>query len=228
MNNRLQRALNSNKTFTGRKPHSEPLLMKQSLSLLGVSILITASPLATPAGTTFLWSVSTPGANNWNVNGNWNPATGNPSVGDTVIFGITGTNSADPITPNNIVSVNTTIATLTFSNNVANSWHVTKIPAATTLTVTGNLTVGGGAVDGLKTAAAIVDAGTLVVGGNVTIGNNGTSVIDNGTVLDLSGLNNFVSGSGTASFTIGTGARSVGDLKLAAVSNSITAATVAW
>src|SRR5215468_10328416 len=100
--------------------------MKTSLRLL----LIVAS-LALPqlghAATTFAWNVASPGANNWNVNANWSPNTGNPAAADTATFGLAGT-AANATTINNVVSVTTTITSLTYTNFTAGLWHNTQIP----------------------------------------------------------------------------------------------------
>jgi hypothetical protein len=72
------------------------------------------------AATTFLWNVPSPSANNWNVNANWNPSTGNPGAADTAIFGTNGL-SPDQFTANNVVSVNTTVNTLQYTNGSTGS-----------------------------------------------------------------------------------------------------------
>src|SRR6188472_2467844 len=91
--------------------------------LLPAVTLLTASNC--PA-LTYVWNVGTPGENNWNVDGNWN-ISGTPGAADTAVFGITGT-SSDLFTVNNVVSVNTTITALSYTNSTAGSWHVTRIP----------------------------------------------------------------------------------------------------
>ena len=193
-------------------------------NLIGAWLLIAAA-LPASAATTFVWNVSTPGANNWNVNANWLPGTGNPAAGDTALFGVTGTSGAANAV-NNVVSVNTTIATLTFTNSSSGAWHVSQIPSGVTLNVTGTTTVsGGGSVNGLVTLAAMVDAGTLALNGNLTIGNNGSSSIDSGTTLDLSGLSNFVYNAASGTIAMGTGARSAAAFLLAGVSNNVTVGT---
>src|SRR4051812_38227929 len=74
-----------------------------------------ASAQISHAATTFLWSASPPTANNWNVNQNWTPNTGNPAPGDTAIFGNTGP-STSPTSVNNVVSVSASVNTLQFTN----------------------------------------------------------------------------------------------------------------
>lgn len=194
-----------------------------TLAALVSSLLLTN---LTPArAAVYLWNAAAPGANNWNDTANWLPATGNPGAADTAIFGATGTGS-DAFTINNVVSINTTVTALNFTNTTAATWHVTQIPAGMTLTVT-NLTVGfGAAANGLVTSAAVLDAGTLQVNGNLTIGNNGSSSADTGTILDLSGLSNFVYTAASGTIALSTGNRSAANMKLAAISNNITAGTM--
>ncbi len=199
--------------------------MKQLLSVLTLCAFAFIYPLAGSAATTFLWNVVSPGANNWNVNANWTPSTGNPGATDTAIFGTTGTSGASTVV-NNVVTVNTTVAALTFTNNTGGAWHVTQIPSGVTLTVT-NFTAGGLVVDGITTSAAMVDGGTLLVTGNFTNANTGTAASSSSSTLDLSGLSNFVYSASAGTFNLGAnGSRSIGNLTSAAASNSITAATI--
>jgi len=205
------------------KTNSHPSHPLAHLLLIAALTLASAAP-AVRAATTYLWNVATPGANNWNVNANWSPATGNPGATDTAVFGAIGT-SAGATTVNSVVSVNITNAALSYTNITSGQWHVTDIPAGITLTVT-NLTVGfGTAINSLVTSAAMVDAGTLRVNGNLTVGNNGSSSADTGTILDLSGLTNFIYNASAGTITLATGARSGANMKLAAGSNNITAGT---
>src|ERR1051325_2363487 len=109
------------------------------------SLLFTLATLAfsANAATTFLWNVASPGANNWNVNANWTPATGNPGSADTAVFGATGT-AANATTVNNVVSVSTTVTALEYTNTTAGTWHVTQIADGVTLSTSGNVIVGTG------------------------------------------------------------------------------------
>src|SRR5207249_8284981 len=126
----------------------------------------------------------------------------------------------DNVTVNNIVNSSTTVASLTYSNNTSGQWHVTQIPAGVTLSV-GNFTVGGLTTDAQTTAAAMVDGGTLLVTGNFTNANNGSSASSSSSTLDLSGLSNFVVNASSGTFNLGAnGSRSLGNLTLAAASNS--------
>ena len=199
------------------------------------SLLVTAavalwlgSALSAPAAAYF-WNVTTPAANSWNVDGNWDvanfPGFGG-SITDVATFGATGT-SANSTTINNVVSANTTIATLNFTNTTSGAWHVTQIPSGSTLTVSGVTTVGfGTAANILVTSVAMTGGGTLALNGNLTIGNNGSSSADQGTVLDLSGLTNFIYNASGGNITLSTGNRSGADMKLAGGSNYITAANL--
>lgn len=178
-------------------------------------------------GATFVWDNPTPGANNWNVNANWNPATGNPGAADTALFGDLGT-GFDQFTANNVVSVNTTVAALSYTNSVAGTWHVTEIPTGVTLTSSGNVVIGGGTANNLNTSVAMVGGGTfLATGTSFNIGNGGPANPLTPGTLDLSGLSNFVYNASGGTLGIATvGSRGMGTLTLAAISNSITANTI--
>lgn len=196
-----------------KTPHHVPSL------LVALALSLGAPPAESSS---FLWNVASPGANNWNVNANWLPATGNPGAADTAIFGATGT-SPDAVTINNVVSVNTTVAALTYTNTTAANWHVTQIPSGITLTVSGATTLGGVYnVNSLANLVSMVDAGTLALNGNLTAGVNGNSSVDTSTV-DFSGLSNFVYSTISGNITLGAGARSTVNFHFAAVSNSVTA-----
>ena len=181
--------------------------------------------LQTATAATYLWDVASPGANNWDVNANWLPNTGNPGAADTAIFGLTGT-SPDAFTVNNVVSVNTTVAALSYTNNGAGLWHVTQIPAGVTLTVSGATVMGGWSSAGAvtPTSVALYDAGTLSLNGNLSMGNSGSA--NTISTVDFSGLSNFVCNAASGTVWAGIGNRSLVAWKLATVSNSITAATL--
>src|SRR2546421_7360802 len=113
---------------------------KHTLSkLIVLTTILAINQFASAA--TFLWNVVSPGANNWNVNANWNPSTGNPGSADTAVFGTTGT-GATATTINNVVSVNTAITALEYTNTTSGAWHVTQIADGVTLTTSGNVIVG--------------------------------------------------------------------------------------
>ncbi len=182
--------------------------------------------------TTYLWNVASPGANNWNVNGDWLPGTGYPGSAapgesaDTAVFGATGTSSAST-SVNNVVSASTTISTLNYTNSTSGNWHVTDIPSGVTLNVT-NVTVGGivVATGSPVTQVALTDAGTLAVYGSLAIGNNDTATAGASATFDLSGLGNFVFNNPAGTLALSTGTRSAGNLNLAGTSNYIVAATI--
>jgi len=200
------------------------LRLKRSTSLiLGAACLLAIQSEAA----VFLWNVSSPGANNWNVNANWSPATGNPGSADTAIFGSIGTSPAAN-TINSVVSANTTVNTLQFTNTTSGQLHVVQIPTGVTLTVANNYTVGGmSTVDGLRTSAFMTGGGTLVVNApTFIIGNQGSTQASLGT-NDLSALSNFVYSASSATMLIGWNqGRSAGMMVLAAASNNVTAGTI--
>src|SRR5262249_29202193 len=147
---------------------SRPLLT------IATAALVLGSALSAPAAA-FVWNVSTPGANNWNVNGNWNVANF-PGSADTAVFSATGI-APNATTINNVVSADTTVTSLLYTNVVSGQWHVTQIPSGVTLTVT-NLTVGFLTNDGLVTSVAMTDAGTLrVFGTSMNVGDCGSSAV---------------------------------------------------
>ena len=169
------------------------------------------------------------GGDDWSTAGNWD--SGSPGLADTAIFG-----EADAVvnatTVNNIVDATSTIAALSYSNKTAANFQVTQIPAATTLTVSGLLTVGGqttGATGAntLVTKASITGDGSLVVDGTpMNVGNGDATTAQQGTILDLSGLANFTYNNSAGTIAMGLGNRSGASIKLAAATNSITAATI--
>src|SRR6185312_7569282 len=137
-------------------------LLFRSLSVSAAIGFLLSSTVPSQAAS-YVWNVASPGANSWNANGNWDvanfPGFGG-SLTDVATFGATGT-SANATTVNNVVSVNTTIATLNFTNTTAGTWHVTQIPAGVTLTISGATTVGFGAanVNSMVTSAAMIGGG---------------------------------------------------------------------
>jgi hypothetical protein len=62
-------------------------------NLLVIVALTLAGAAQSSRAATYLWNVATPGANYWNVNADWTPATGNPGPGDTAVFGAIGTSA---------------------------------------------------------------------------------------------------------------------------------------
>jgi autotransporter-associated beta strand protein len=191
------------------------------------SLLILIALLAThlAGAAPFVWNVASPAANNWNVDANWLPGAGNPGVADTAIFAATGT-SGNATTVNNVVSVNTAVASLVYSNIISGQWHVTSIPAGVTLTVTNGVTIGGQTSDSIVTAVAMTDGGILIVsGGNYVVGNSGTNAFQNST-NDISGLSAFIYSNSAGSVSFGAANRSGASVNLASSSNRIIAATM--
>ena len=199
--------------------------LTRTLRLLAA--LATATALTQSAGAAgYLWNVATPGENNWNVNANWLPATGNPGASDTALFGTNGV-SADQFTVNNVVSANTTVAALTFTNlGASGMWNVTRIPAGVTLMVNGPTVMGGFTSTSAlaPTTVAFLDAGTLSLNGTLTVGNAGSGFTTS--TADFSGLSNLVVNAGAGTIAIGNGNRSAVHWKLAGISNYITAAAL--
>jgi hypothetical protein len=199
------------------------LLSSLRASLLTIATIVGITSLVQPVrAATYIWNVASPGANNWNVNANWNPNTGNPGSADAAKFGSVGTN-VNSTSIDNVVSANTTITSLQYSNLFG--WHVTQIPATVTLTVTGGATFGGFTNETSSTAVAMSDAGTLLVsGGNFIVGNQGNSAVQSITA-DFSGLSNLVYNASAGSFNLCNSNRSQGTMTLAAASNNLTCAT---
>jgi hypothetical protein len=96
--------------------------MKTTLLRLRTLMLLSMfSAMAHLAGAaTYVWNVASPAANNWNVPANWSPGTSasGPASTDTAVFNATGTSSS-ATTVNNVVSVNTTITSLSYTNIVS-------------------------------------------------------------------------------------------------------------
>ena len=199
-----------------------------SLTLAASALLLGCTYSTQAAG--FVWNVANPAANPWNVAGNWNP-NGVAGVADTNIFGVVGT-SPTVGTINNVVSANTTVSALLYTNTAAanTAFHVTQIPAGVTLTVATNLSVSApGVADAVATYAAMTDAGTLLVTGNtLNVQDNSNTVATALATLDLSALGNFVyaASNGTINVAGGTATRVGGVLLLAGGSNNITAGTI--
>lgn len=189
------------------------------------------------AGTT-LWSGAAAPDQNWSTAGNWTSAGGStpPAAGDSVVFGPTGT-SATSSSVNSIVDLGFTssLGSLDFTNNGAAAFHVPQIPVGQTLTVSGTVTNGGILADGALTQTFMTGGGTFLVTGTLfQVGNFGVSASAASATLDMSGLSYFVYNASAGTFNVGEGAAVTGGtanrpgaiLKLAGVSNNITAATI--
>jgi fibronectin-binding autotransporter adhesin len=195
--------------------------------LLRISAAISPIFLTTPAAlaaSTALW-IGNPGVTattNWSDIANWSVA---PLQNDAK-FGGTGS-AGDINTVTSFVDANQAPFSLQYSNN-SPQFHNTFIPAGVTLGVgNGALTIGGLVADNYQTQVKITGGGTLLVTNGLTIGNNtaGSSGNDQHTLLDLSGLTNFVYNAPASTITMGSGNRSSADFTLAANSNYVTAAT---
>jgi autotransporter-associated beta strand protein len=203
-------------------------LLKPTLTIATtVAALILTAQLA--GATSYLWNVTPAGSNPWNTAGNWTPSGGPPGSADAAIFGQTGTSSS-ALTVNNVVSISTTVSILTYTNVGSSAYNVTQIPTGVTLTVSGSFTNGGllGASSSISTLANMTGPGTfLVTGNNFRVGNNTSSGGTGSATLDLSTLSNFVYSANSGTFNLGNeGSRGVGNMNLAAASNSITAGTM--
>ena len=198
-----------------------------------VRILAAISPVflataAVQAASTALW-VGNPGVTattNWSDSANWSGASG--ALANNVIFNGTGAAGAAGIFTS-AVDANQHPATLVFTNASQSGslqFHTVFIPSGVGLTNDGALTIGGQAVNGYVTVVGMAGGGTFVQLASATIGNNGSSSLDSGTTLDLSGLSNFVFNSASGSLTLGSGARSTAVMLLAGSSNYITAANL--
>lgn len=192
----------------------------------GTSILLTltAGPTGQRSSVTWAGIDNTTATTNWSDRLNWQ-LPGAPGALDNVIFDSGNTTVPDNVTVNNYLDNNFTVATLVYNQTASGQWHVTQIPGGTTLTVNGATTIGGLTGDGFKTSVAMVDAGTLVLNNNLTIGNIGAGGADSGTILDLSGLSNFVFNASSGTLALGAGNRSMANLNLAGGSNNITVGT---
>jgi hypothetical protein len=198
----------------------------QSADQTSVQLTLTTGPVGIRSSVTWVGVDNQTATTNWSDRLNW-ALPGAPGAGDNVIFGDGSSTVSSEATVNNFVNSTFTIGTLAYNQITSGAWHVTQIPAGSTLTVTGAMVVGGAtSTDGAKTAVGMMDAGTLVLKNSLTIGNNGNTAADSGTILDLSGLSNFVFNASSGSITLGNGARSGANLNLAGVSNNITASTI--
>src|SRR5436305_5605825 len=190
-------------------------VMKKILSESLVRVLAAISPiiLATSAATaasTALW-IGNPGVTattNWSDSANWSGAAG--ALANDVKFGGTGSAGAPGIVTS-AVDASQHPATLAFTN-ASSQFHTVFIPSGVGLTNEGALTVGGQAVNGYVTVVGMAGGGTFVQLGSATIGNNGSSSLDSGTTLDLSGLSNFVFNSASGSLTLGSGVWSTANM----------------
>lgn len=195
------------------------------LALVGAGCALAQLASAAP----YYWNGASGVDFSWATGANWTPA-GPPLATDTALFGADAT-VGDNLTVNNTIGGSRTIASLTYSNAVNGTWHVTEVPVGQTLTVSGNLVVGGGTGNGAPTLislSAMTGGGNLVVNGtSLTVGNTGTSGgLNGGSTLDLTGLTDFIYNAASGVIGIGSVNRSTATLNLASGSNYITAATI--
>ena len=195
----------------------------------GTTILLTltAGPVGTRPSVTWIGTNNVSATTNWSDRLNWQ-LPGAPVTADNVFFD-NSTTVGNATTINNVVDANFTVAGLSYINTNG-QFQVTQIPAGVTLTVNSNFTVGGLVADGAVSHVAFTDGGMLVV--NATnpnlVGNSGVTAAGGNASLDLSGLSYFIYNASSSTFGVGNiGGRGIGMLNLAAVSNNITAGTVA-
>ncbi|HWC59509.1 MAG TPA: autotransporter-associated beta strand repeat-containing protein, partial [Verrucomicrobiae bacterium] len=205
-----------------KAPTVKIITVSKLRSLLTLAVIAASARFASAAVEVWNGANFTTATTNWSDTANWLPV-GTPGAADTAVFGVNGTVS-DALTVNNVVDANTTVGTLRYTNSTSGQWHVTAIPAGVTLTAS-NVTIGGISADNIITSVALTGGGTLLAyGSTFNVGNSGTSGSASTATADFSGLSNFVYAVPTGTFNLGNnGARSIGNMTLAAVSNSITA-----
>jgi fibronectin-binding autotransporter adhesin len=229
-----------------KNPYLTPAPAVAATSLLGtrnsgiagiVAAVLAITQFAGAAGTT-VWSGAASPDQNWSTAGNWTAVTGSapPAATDNVVFGLPGT-SASSGTVNSIVDAGFggTIGSLAFTNNGATAFQVPQIPVGVTLTVSGAVTNGGISADATTNSVFMSGGGTfLVTGTPFEVAGFGATASTAMSVLDMSGLSCFVYNNSAGNFQIGEGATLSGatanrpgaTLKLAGVSNNITAGTL--
>ena len=197
----------------------------------GTAILLTLTngPVGIRPSVTWAAIVNTSTDTNWSSRVNWQ-LPGAPVAADNVYFDGTTTVGANS-TVNNVVDTSFTINSLTYNQNGASAFHVTQISDGQTLTVSGPVTVGNlPSADGTVTSTYMTGGGTFVANGTpFTVVNLGVNTGNSLATLDLSALSNFVYGnsSGTVNIANATsGNRFGGLLRLAGVSNNVTAGTI--
>ena len=190
-----------------------------------VLLTLTSGPTGIRLSVTWNATNSVSANTNWSDRLNWQ-LPGAPATADNVVFGNTGV-VADTSTANNVVEANYTIASLTYNQNGASAFHVTEIPSGNTLTVTGAVMVGGISLDGAVTPVSMTGGGTFVASGTpFTVNDLGSGDL---ATLDLSALSYFTynNSGGTMNIANATsGNRFGGLLRLAGVSNNVTAGTI--
>jgi fibronectin-binding autotransporter adhesin len=174
----------------------------------------------------------------WSTVGNWTSAGGStpPAAGDSAIFGQAGA-SGNSSTVTSIVDAGFTSAlgSLVFTNTGNTLFQVTQIPLGSTLTVSGSVTNGGTLADAVTNQTFMTGGGMFTVTGTpFQVGNFGSTASTALSILDMSGLSYFVYNNSSGTFNVGEGGAIGGGtanrpgaiLRLAGVSNNITAATI--
>jgi len=203
--------------------------LSRSVDQTTILLTVTAGPVGVRASANWVGINNVTATTNWSDAVNWQ-LPGAPGIADNVVFGNTGT-GPDAVTVNNEVNGNFTVASLTYSQNGGGAFHVTDIPAGNSLTVSGAVTVGNlPAADGIQTPTYMTGGGSFVANGTTfNVNNLGNASSSSLATLDLSGLSLFTYNNSVGTINIanaGSGNRFGGLLRLAGVSNSITAGTI--
>jgi autotransporter-associated beta strand protein len=202
--------------------------LSESGDSTAVLLTLTSGPTGIRLSVTWNATNSVSANTNWSDRLNWQ-LLGAPATADNVVFGNTGV-VADTSTANNVVEANYTIASLTYNQNGASAFHVTEIPSGNTLTVTGAVMVGGISLDGAITPAYMTGGGAFVANGTpFTVNNLAVSTGSSLATLDLSALSYFAYNNSVGTMNIAnatSGNRFGGLLRLAGVSNNVTAGTI--
>ncbi|TAK93937.1 MAG: hypothetical protein EPO07_17500, partial [Verrucomicrobia bacterium] len=209
--------------------------MKTTLRLVTTTaalLFIAAVTRQASAQTVWIGVNNVSASTNWSDTANWSTAAS--PAGTDVLFGDLGA-AATAGTINSVVdnsSLNPN--SLTFTNlSSGGKFHTVLIPGSVTLANAADLLVGGTSAPTVTTTNNFVGGGTLVQNGaNMNVKWIGGTAGGSIAVLDMSGLTNFVYNNSGGTVTIassasGSEARGGGIVNLAAVSNSITAGTIA-
>jgi autotransporter-associated beta strand protein len=199
--------------------------LSESGDTTAVLLTLTSGPVGVRPSVTWNGTNNVSANTNWSDRLNWQ-LPGAPAAADNVVFGNTGV-VGDGVTVNNVVEANYTIASLTYNQNGASAFHVTEIPTGNTLTVTGAVMVGGISLDGAITPVSLTGGGTFVASGaTFTVNDLGSGDLATLDLLTLSyfAYNNSVGTMNIANATSGN--RFGGLLRLAGVSNNVTAGTI--
>jgi fibronectin-binding autotransporter adhesin len=203
--------------------------LSESSDSTAILLTLTSGPVGVRPSVTWAGVVYTSADTNWSDRVNWT-LPGVPVTADNVYFDGT-TTVGDSLTVNNVVDTSFTINSLTYNQNGAGAFHVTQISDGQTLTVSGPVTVGNlPSADGTQTPTYMTGGGTFVANGTpFTVVNFGVSTGNSLATLDLSGLSNFIYGNSSGIMNIAnatSGNRFGGMLRLAGVSNNVTAGTI--